>query len=301
MHQKAWAKGCGWAFVSKAGAIHARSPVDLAMDRPTQHFFGGAAFLDARITSGAQTNIIPGAVISSDLLLSELALSPSEENDASLAFSRANNELATISAAVKTAKAELLAPAYAARGNISVMKAREAILQGFGGVLPPSFEIITSAGQIITAEDLWDRQYDGTTLKYPLDPDYPATTYVRYDRRGHPVLHSFAHGYHVLGVEPLSWIAPTALQDSLETILEEVGKVAGHPNPEHLIDRPALAAELQRIVRSRSEKATLYRLHQRAEDGIFVVNTFSAAEYFGEIFDAPTTLSKAICHLSRAA
>lgn len=281
MHQKAWAKGYGWAFVSKAGAIHERSPVDLAMDRPTQPFFGGAAILDARITSGAQTTLIPGEVISSDLLLFDLALSPLEKNEASLAFSKATNELASVAAAVKHAKADQLAPAYAARADISVMKAKEAILQGFGGVLPPSFEIVTTAGKVITAGDLWDRKYDGTTVKYPLEPAYVATTYVRYDSAGRPMLYSFAHGRHILGIEPLPWTAPAAL----DAILKEVGKVAGHPNLELLIDRPALAAELQRVVRSRSEKTTLYRLHQRAEDGIFVVNTFTAAEYFGEIFD----------------
>lgn len=285
LHQKLIHMGWLWAFVSKSGSILVRSPVDLALDRPTQPIFGKAALLDERITYAGVTDTHEGCIVNTASLLAELSLEQAAVKEVDASINRAKAALAEKAEEVKTAFVRERAPQYAKTMGVSLEEAKKQLKQVFRGVLPLGFPIITTEGVELTAGDLYDKKWKGAHIKPPLEPDYRATTYVNHDEWGNVTINSFAHGGETYGVAPPEFKAPLEVAEGIKEIKERVKQVICADNPEVVLNEPMLAQELARVFRSATDTAKVYRMQTIGNAG-FRLNAYSKTDYFVNVLDA---------------
>jgi hypothetical protein len=282
MHHKLWAIGYGWAFVSRGGTVLMRSPVDLAMANPTQPFFGAATFLSDRIEQRCDSTIFDGGVVDVTELMSSLAV----EDSGVVAESEsvAKSALKQVSNLVREKKVEEQVEAYVARTGVSIQVANRELKEAYKGCLPCGMEIITTAGEVLTVGDLWSGKYDGLKILYPLEPDYVCSSYVRYDSEKRPVIHSFAHGYHTLGIAKPPIEIPAEFEQSFRDIIKTVFKAIGDCVPTLYLDSEVLLHELKVVVRAKSKTNSVLRMHQ-LHNGTSGINYYTKTEYLNEVLD----------------
>ena len=187
LHQRSWAHGYGWAFVSRGGALLERGLADLALARPHQPDFVTPT-LGRGLERRPRVLIVPGDV---------LTLRPCDTPDASSQRQAARDALRPhAEATLRDVKAAQVADAVA-RG-VDPLAARAAVEAAHhSGRLLPALEVVFADGKRVTVAKLLEHgaAYDGRRCRDPIEPGYRGgeDCALFLWRGGAPKVLSFAH------------------------------------------------------------------------------------------------------------
>ena len=199
LHWRLVAAGYGWAFVTHAGGIELRSPVDLAMARPTQPHYG-LPVLGEGIESRRGSMEQDGRL----LRLEDVPPLTDAEVDAVEAYRDEAHAALRDKAQAASEQHRAARAAELTRRGLTDRRAQEVLDTVQGGVLPPDAGVIVVTGgqeeEITVADLLLGRgsELDGADCLDPVEPDYDGRRCVAKLYGGRvPCVHSFAHGSRV--------------------------------------------------------------------------------------------------------
>lgn len=224
LHWRLVAAGFGWAFVTQAGRVELRSPVDLAMARPTQPHYG-TPVLGEGIESRGETIDADGRL----LRLEDVPPLTDAETDACHEFSEAAAAALRDTAEAVGRQHRSEARRNMTRRGLTDRQAQRVLEKIDGGVLPPDATVVflaDGAEQEVNIADLILGQGDelnGADCLDPIEPDYDGRRCVAklyWDRV--PCVHSFAHGSRVYRLES----SPELFRQVLPELPKTIGAVS---------------------------------------------------------------------------
>jgi hypothetical protein len=198
LFKRLWLAAFGWIFVSAAGQLLKRAPIDASVGSPERLCFEGPPTLEGLVQDKGTRAAIPfaGETLDTATLPS---LKPAEEKRCSRLLAEAMKDAEPGAAPIRTAYVERLANDTSSRTGKPVETVRKQIEQCFAGFLYPSFPLrFRSLGDVTVDEVLRDPdRFIGERLDDPLEPDTqnPGCALLFRGRRdGKLIIKSFAHG-----------------------------------------------------------------------------------------------------------
>jgi hypothetical protein len=228
LHQRSWAHGYGWAFVSRGGALLERGLADLALARPHQPDFVTPT-LGRGLERRPRVLNVPGSV---------LTFAPGEVTGAAEKLQAMRDTLRPTAAGVQRDVTNARVAEAVARG-VAPDVAQAAVEAAFQGRrLLPSVEITFADGARVTVATLLERgaAYDGRRCHDPVEPDYRGgeDCALFLWRGGAPKVLSYAHQQ--------TWYE--LVRETEPALLEEIPG----PGPFPVDDLPAPVAAMVREV-----------------------------------------------------
>lgn len=257
LHYRCLAAGLGWAFVDRAGRVHVRSPVDLAMKVQTQPDFSKPDLGPGLVQNRRACAFTDGRALDR---LPELTFDQKQLAKGAVAALEA--ALVGKAQATRDARREVaLAASLAASPGISAAEARKAVEHVERGELLPAVVLVFEDGEAVTVGQLLTggAEYDGRACLDPVEPSYDdgrAVGKFYWNDGVRPGVHSFAHGgrWYALRTTP-------ALMREVDDIAEFV-RLGGLINSDPIAD-----VEFHAVLKvfAREKKTTMETLRSAIE------------------------------------